>query len=97
MDDVTFDALSRRASLLTLGPAGVAALASPIAASAKKKKKKKGDVNKLCKKQVQPCLDFLTAACAGEPSCLAVLGCCSILGSCNTTQFLTCFVEATED
>jgi hypothetical protein len=41
MNDRSFDTLTRRASLLTLGAVGVAALAGPFTADGKKKKSKK--------------------------------------------------------
>jgi len=95
MDDVSFDALSRRASLTALGTAGLAAaFTAPLTAGAKKKKKKKADVNKLCKKQVGQCTSFLLAQCAGQPTCPAIVACCSFFGKCNTTGFLACFDAA---
>jgi len=46
-----------------------------------------------CKKQVAECITALTPGCNGEPDCLAdVQQCCPLLGSCNTTEFLACFV-----
>jgi hypothetical protein len=59
MDHVSFDALSRRASLMTLG-AGLAGFAGPIAAKAKKKK---GKGNDKCKKQVGACREGIADLC----------------------------------
>lgn len=75
---------SRRASLLTLGAAGLASAAVPHAAGAKKKHKKQGkelSATALCKKQVGQCIDFFTPACLGNPDCLATARrCCPSLG-----------------
>jgi hypothetical protein len=94
MDPVSFDALSRRASLMTLGTAGLAALASPLTVDAKKKKKKKGDVNKLCKRQIGECNTFVTITCAGDPECLDALPCCQELKTCDFAGFLNCLIVA---
>jgi hypothetical protein len=92
MDDVSFDALTRRASLLTLGVAGLTGLAGSITADAKKKNKKND--KKKCKKQVGQCTAFLMAVCAGDPNCQDSIDCCSSVGSCNMTAFLGCFVAS---
>jgi len=85
-------AVSRRASLVTLSAAGLAAgFAGSRTAGAKKSSSKKA--KKKCKKQVGQCTTYVTAACAGqEPSCLDLLACCTPLGSCNVTGFFTCLV-----
>jgi hypothetical protein len=103
VDPSFFDTLTRRASLLTLGSAGVAAaLGIPTVTSAKKKhgkgknKGKSGDPNALCKKQVGQCTDFFEAACQGNPDCLATVDrCCPTLGSCDLAGFFEC-VATTE-
>jgi hypothetical protein len=95
VDETSFAGLTRRASLMTLGASGLVAFVNSKTAGAKKhKKKKKGDVNKLCKRQIGACSTFLTARCGGQPYCAAALACCSILGSCDATAFFTCFNEA---
>jgi hypothetical protein len=91
MNDVTFEALTRRASLLILGAAGAAALASPIAVDAKNKTKKKA--RKKCKKQVAPCITILTETnCGGgDPDCIAqIQQCCQLVGTCDFTGFAAC-------
>jgi hypothetical protein len=94
MDDSAFDSLTRRASLATLGAAGLAGLTMPMTSEAKKKKKK-GDPNKLCKKQVGDCTAFLTALCGGNPDCQDSIDCCSSFATCNTSAVLACLVTAT--
>ncbi len=96
MESVSLDALTRRASLMALGAAGLAGLANSNIAGAKKRKKK-GDVNKLCKKQVGQCTTLLTAACGDQPTCPALVACCSSFGTCNATEFITCFNAAVAD
>jgi hypothetical protein len=83
MDPVSFDAFTRRASLVAAGVAGLTAFANPIAADGKKKKRKKnGDVNKLCKPQVAQC-----EAAFDLPNAQA---CCAILGTCDIAGFFDC-------
>jgi hypothetical protein len=95
MVPVTFDALTRRASLLGLGTAGLAALVIPIASHAKKKKKKKGNVNKLCKQQVSECNIFVTGTCESDAECLAeASACCPLLATCDFNGFLACLQAA---
>lgn len=90
MDGNAFDALTRRASLLTLGAAGLASLGTPGVASARKKRKK-GDVNALCKQQVSQCLAFFIPLCGATASCLARFNlCCPQLGTCNFSGFNDC-------
>lgn len=79
--------LSRRASLLSLGLAGVAAL-TPRPLAAKKK------ANFRCKKQVGPCRSSITAVCEG-PNCPVAIGCCDSLANCNFTAFAACVNAAT--
>jgi hypothetical protein len=85
MNENAFDTLSRRVSLVTVGAAGLAAFGSPLAAGAgKNKKKKKGDVNKLCKKQVAQCDSHYAKLCRNYQPCLAASrACCALLGTCN--------------
>lgn len=90
MDGNAFDALTRRASLLALGAAGLASLGFPGAASARKKRKK-GDVNALYKPQVSQCLAFFIPQCGATASCLARFNlCCPRLGTCNFSGFNDC-------
>jgi hypothetical protein len=88
MNNATFDALSRRASLVTLGAAGLAALADPVVADAKNTAKKKA--RKKCQQQVGQCTAFLAEQCDGDPSCLAVTACCPSLGNCDVAAFFAC-------
>src|SRR4051794_4698237 len=86
--DIVAHGLSRRASLATLGAAGLAALAQPVATEAKKKKKAKNP----CAKQTQQCIDVATPTCSGDPDCeAAVEQCCQIAGVCEPLNFLVCF------
>jgi hypothetical protein len=95
MNPLALNALSRRASLLTLGSAGLAAaFARPVTTSAKKKhgksKGKKGDATKLCKQQVGQCLELFTPNCT-NPTCLAQLErCCPVLGDCEFAGYFDC-------
>jgi hypothetical protein len=95
MDPVSFDALTRRASLVSAGATGLAALATPMLAEGKKKKKtKKGDVNKLCKQQVGECTDFLLPLCMGDPQCLVQVPiCCEEFATCDSAGFLNCLLS----
>jgi hypothetical protein len=97
----TFDRLTRRASLLTFGMAGMARLTGSLAADAKRhhkkrKKRKKGDATKLCKLQVDQCIEDATINCQTLPEeripqCLAAVDlCCPILGTCDFDGFFLC-------
>jgi hypothetical protein len=93
-----FETLTRRASLAALGAAGLTSLGSRNLASAKKKKtKKKGDVNKLCKKQVGQCFTIFATPCAADPICLArVERCCPKIGTCDFSGLIECLQAAME-
>ncbi len=94
MGNVSFDGFTRRASLVSLGAAGMAVLASPVTAAAKNKKKKKGDVNKRRKQQAADWLALIQAECP-DPACLIAFGACAEpLKSCNFSGFITCFSGA---
>lgn len=81
--------VTRRASLVAFGAAGLGAAIPPLAA--KDKKKTKPDVNKLCKPQVDQCEASFTALCdAGDAECLAILACCESLSTCDFTSFAVC-------
>lgn len=110
MSEQTFDAFARRAgevsrrgSLLTLGGAGLAALAgSSIAEAGKSNKKanrkarKKG--KKKCKKQVDQCAEFIGDLCSivqegGSETCEAQFSpCCEFFAQCQATAFFDCFL-----
>ncbi len=111
MIEHTFDAItrraagevSRRATILTLGTAGLTALAHPFTVEAKKnggKNKKKGkkkscaDQEDRCAPQVAQCTTVLGALCGGRPDCQDSVACCSFLGSCDAQTFLTCLANA---
>jgi hypothetical protein len=64
----TVGAVSRRASLLTLGTAGLAALTGPFTAGAKRKNKKR---NKKCKKDKKACKNDLGDCTAEAAQCAA--------------------------
>jgi hypothetical protein len=88
-----FDAWTRRASLLTLGIAGLGTLGAPLA-DAKKRKKKKGDVNKFCKTQVEPCVTLLPESCGGNEECIeAMTACCAFLGTCDYLGLVDCIAD----
>ena len=101
MNDLHFDSLTRRASLTTLGVAGVAAFASPFTATAKRKHKnantKQAKTNtaiERCQTQVVQCTDFISAACAGDAACVAKhQPCCTFPGQCDFTGFITCLQQ----
>jgi len=93
MDRGSFDALTRRASILTLGGAGLAGLATLItteSTDAKKKRGKKVDVNKRCKRQVAEWAAFAPSLCSEGPDCEALIACGAQLATCDFTGFLNC-------
>jgi hypothetical protein len=109
MDARAFDAITRRASLLTLGAAGLATLGLTGEAGARKRngngkrnngknrknrKQNKGDANKRCKQQVPECEAILAPLCEGQENCDEIVACCSSLGQCNVTGFFDCLIEA---
>lgn len=82
------DVITRRASLLTLGSATLAAALPPeITAADKKTKKIK---KKKCKKQVGQCTTFLSGACLGDPVCESAITCCGLFANCNAAEALPC-------
>jgi hypothetical protein len=94
-----FDALTRRASLLALGAAGLAAFVSPTSNARdkrkrRKKKRKNDDATKLCQKQVEACASFIRDNCGGEDGCVDEIDCCPILANCSFDGFLFCFDAA---
>jgi hypothetical protein len=89
MNARTFDALTRRASFVTLGGAGMVPPAKSVSADAKQSTGKKA--KKKCKKQVGQCNAIFATACAGDLECLAQAQvCCAFLGACNVTSFIAC-------
>lgn len=99
MNGDVFTALTRRASLLTLGAVGLASLAPTNAIHAKKKRRKKkrknGDIFKFCKKQVGQCLDFFLPSCEDDLICQATVEtCCPEVGQCDFTGFILCLDDA---
>ncbi len=84
--------VSRRASLMGLAAASLAAAFSvSLTANAKKSSSKKA--KQKCKKQVGQCTSLLAASCGSDPDCLATLACCTPLGNCDVTGFLACMVS----
>jgi len=101
MNDLHFDRLTRRASLTTLGVAGLAAFASPFNATAKRKHKN-ANTNQAqtntaierCQTQVAQCTDFISAACPGDAACVAKFQpCCTFSEQCDFTGFITCLQQ----
>jgi hypothetical protein len=99
------DAVSRRASLMTLGGAAlVAALAGAPAAEAKKNNNKKAKkakkrarrrLQQTCDAQPGQCQTAVQAFCANQgmrsQSCLQQLSrCCTLIVDCNVTPAFTC-------
>jgi hypothetical protein len=94
--------ISRRGSLMSLGAAGIVALASSVTAEARKsgKKNRKQCKSKTtqqeedrCPGQVEPCVEFITAFCTGDPECLGQTSCCSLLNTCDVNTFLVCLIN----
>jgi len=95
MNHLSFDALTRRGSLLTAGAAGLAALANPISAGAKQNARKRTarKARRKCKQQVGECLAFFEVGCEGDFECLALAeACCPDFGRCDPGGFLTCLL-----
>lgn len=90
MDEQSFDQLTRRASLATLGVAALAGLlAQAPATSAKQRSAKKA--KKKCKNQVSQCLSRVSLLCENDPGCQQSLpACCQQLSTCDFNAFLLC-------
>jgi hypothetical protein len=100
MLESTFDAvartaatrISRRGSLLTLGGAGLAALAGPVQARAKKKssiaKKARRLANRKCRQQVEECVTSLTQIGSEE-----AVPCCDFLADCDSAGHIQCLLN----
>jgi hypothetical protein len=82
-------AISRRATVMTVGGAGLAAaLGVPFTAARKsgKKRKKKN----ACQRQVGQCRGFFTNVCGSETGCPEAFACCELLANCNSGGFVAC-------
>lgn len=93
MNDRVITALSRRASVLTLGALGASVALAPVASSARnrKNKKVKKKARQKCQQQVDQCNDFVIVECNGQADCIAEgQVCCSSLAECDLTGFLNC-------
>ena len=90
MKDQRFDHLTRRASLATLGVAGLAGvLGHAPATSAKQSASKKA--RKKCKNQVSQCLSSVSLICGTSDECKQSLpACCQLLSTCDFNAFLAC-------
>jgi hypothetical protein len=88
------DGVSRRTSLLTLGGAALAAVATLDVSEAKKKKGKdcKKKAKQRCSNDVASCTALIPAVCSGDPTCIAKVNlCCE---TCSGNGFLTCLLAA---
>jgi hypothetical protein len=97
MNDIFFDALTRRASAMTLGTAGAARATSPVDSVAATAKKKAGKIAKRkCKKQAAACSTFFaTKVCGDLVECQAFTAmCCEFVGSCDFNGFVDCLLSA---
>jgi len=83
--------VTKRRSFTTLGgAAAMAAIAGPLGTQAGKKRCKK----KKCKRQVEQCLDAISAFCGGEESCENNFpDCCLPLGECKAGASLDCVLS----
>lgn len=97
MNDVSFDTLTRHASRLSLGAAGLTGLATqptPVTADAKKRnanKKANKNAKQKCQSQVAQCVSSMASVCNGEAACLAKVElCCAFFGSCDLSGWLVC-------
>lgn len=113
MNDHSFDTfaeraargISRRASLMTLGTAGLAAVvAAPFSADAKNKKKcKKKDkkcpsLEEICAPQVEDCRNITAAVCGNDPGCDRIVDCCEVFETCDVGAFIVCLsIQPPED
>jgi hypothetical protein len=100
MNDGTFDAWTRRATIAGAS-LGLAALALPFAAGARNKSKKKGQkkAKQKCQSQVEVCSALVGQNICGDPpdpECLAfVASCCQSLAECNFTGLIACLQTPT--
>jgi hypothetical protein len=97
-------AVSRRASLLTLGGMALAAVPSAAKGGKKRKKRKRGAgggsnagqqlVQARCASQVAQCRTSFTPICQGDAGCLARLSCCDLFATCDGTGAVSCLFSA---
>jgi len=94
MSTNSFDALTRRASLVGVGTAAMSTLASTFveARNANRKSRKRIDTKarKTCHTQAGQCTSRLEGLCANDPGCLALIACCEFAGRCDFTGYITC-------
>jgi hypothetical protein len=97
MKDVSFDTLTRHASRLSLGTAGLTGLAAqpnPVTADSKKRngnKKANKKAKRKCQSQVGQCVSNMASVCNGDPACLAKSElCCAFFGNCDLSAWLVC-------
>jgi hypothetical protein len=98
MNDVSFDSLTRHASRLSLGTAGLTGLAAqptPVTADAKKRngnKKAAKKAKQKCQSQVEQCVSNTASLCnGGDAACLAKTElCCAFFGSCDLSGWIAC-------
>lgn len=90
MNGQSFDHLTRRASLATLGIAALSGvLGHAPATSAKQSAGKKA--RKKCKNQVSQCLSRISQLCENDAGCQQTLpACCQQLSGCDFNAFLIC-------
>ena len=97
MNDRHFDSLTRRASIVTPGVGGSAAVASPFTVAAKQKHKNASNTKakKRCQSQIAQCTTLVAQACPGDAACVARLQpCCTVVGQCDFSGFITCLQQA---
>jgi hypothetical protein len=97
MDDRTFDALTRRASLLSLSVAVLAAFSTPPASARRKKNDSNKNAKQRCRTQIGQCTAVIAQQCLGTPEeCLKALECCDFAGQCDFTGFINCLLLVDE-
>ena len=80
-----------RATMVLAGlAAGLAFAFTRSADTAVASKRTKRIKTERCKPQVQQCLDSLTAACNGDPTCLENLTCCDLFATCDAAAGVSC-------
>jgi hypothetical protein len=100
MDDVAFDAVSRRASLVSLGMAGLAATVFGARTTEARNKNKSiaKKAKQKCQGQVGQCIASYTGFCdllTNDPVDLQecvdfYFSCCQLLADCDAGAFLIC-------